>query len=66
MDEMGSPETRRKRARVSRRKKLAAGGDPAPAEIDLKGIFHDIERIRGTANNAGRFPSKGLIGEGRV
>ena len=66
MHELGSPETRRKRAPVSRRGKLTAGGDPVPAEIDLKNIFRDIERIRRTANNAGRFSSKGLIGEGRV
>jgi len=63
---MGSPETRRKRARASRRKKLAAAGDAVLAEKDLNAIFRDIERIRRTANNAGRFSSKGLIGEGRA
>jgi len=45
---------------------LAAAGDAVLAEKDLNAIFRDIERIRRTANNAGRFSSKGLIGEGRA
>jgi len=62
---LGSHKTKQKRASDSRQGTLAACGEAVRAGADARSIFRDIERIRRTVNNAGRFSSKALISEGR-
>ena len=50
---------------ITRRGKLAAILEPAPAQISLKRVFDDIEAIRKRAKRSQPFSVKELIEEGR-